>query len=100
MGRRLSLVEQQRSEQEEAIIFDLIYWWQQKNPTASLFELADWWDQNRGIRTDEEFSRLLNQILKQPNSNSFSEPSFTEGFISHERQQRIEQGVLRCLSYL
>lgn len=104
MGRRLTFAEQVSGEwdrREDAIIFDLIYWWQQQYPSATLHELVDWWEQNRSTRTQEEFSRLLRQILKrQPGggwSASFDDQPIN---ISGELQQRIEQGVLRCISYL
>ena len=101
MGRDLMVEAQLNREIEEALLFDLIYWWQRSYPDSPLYELADWWDQSRNTRTDEEFSRLLSQILNQEHTFAFSgQLDRHHALFSAELQHRMELGVLKRIATL
>jgi len=75
----------------EIFVFDLFCWWQTSHPSASVSELADWWAQNRGTRTNEEFSRLLKQVLTLSILHESSLARICNLLASPILQQRIER---------
>ncbi len=78
------------------VAFEVLRWWEEERPDAMYNELSEWWVYNRGTRTDEEFARLLGQIIRQDNlMDNDSSAELNQLLASTTLQQSVERTLFK-----